>query len=351
MGRFLATVLALIGVSGAANGAPVTVVAFNVESGDASDHVISLQLEKSVGVDLWGLADVWDERGWPDRLKEGAAFDEGSAFGSILGETGGDSRLQVLYRQDRLRPLETEEIRDAQVSDREAAPLAARLRLDDEVEFWFVVVNLSDSDHRRLRQTRALADWAGRQSLPIVVAGTFRFGVAQGDEREASMDPLLDAGWRWARPGELVGTSCGDRDEIQDFVFLAGPAVSWGARSEVMFPQNNYCPDSGRTSSHRPVLANLEPEGNTPEITGSMPERQIRPFFPEEMDSSARVETPLAHDLPARGPSRSDSVPSQPGDPGAATGTEPSRAALMNRLEALQLEMEQLRRQIEALPD
>jgi len=36
--------------------APLTVVGFNIDSGGASDHVISLQLKESVGVDLWGLA-------------------------------------------------------------------------------------------------------------------------------------------------------------------------------------------------------------------------------------------------------------------------------------------------------
>jgi len=351
MGRSILGLLALVGISGAAAGAPLTVVGFNVESGDASDHVISLQLEKSVGVDLWGLVDVWDEGGWPQRLRDGAAAGEGTAFGQVLGESGGDSRLLVLYREDRLESLATEEIAGARVSAREPAPLAVRFRLDGGDEFWFLVVDLSATDGRRMEQARVLADWVGRQSLPVVAVGTFRFGAEPGGEDDPAMELLLDAGWRWSRPVEFIGTVCGDSGAIEDFVFLAGPGAPWGARSEVMYPQSNYCPDNGRTSNHRPVLANLDPAGGDPAITGSMPERQVRPFFPEEMDRSARVEPALAN-LPAPPDTSRSAVPTARHDIAAGpAGTPQTRAELMRRLEALEAEIIRLRQEIEVLED
>ncbi len=349
MGRSILGLLALVAISAAA-GAPLTVVGFNVESGDASDHVISLQLEKSVGVDLWGLVDVWDEGGWPERLRDGAAAGEGAAFGEVLGESGGESRVLVLYREDRLESLATEEIAGARVSEREPAPLAVRFRLDGRDEFWFLVVDLSASDGRRMEQARALADWVARQSLPVVAAGTFRFGVEAGGGDDPAMELLLGAGWRWPRPVDSIGTVCGDRDAIEDFVFLAGPGAAWGARSEVMYPQSNYCPDNGRTSNHRPVLANLDPAGGDPAITGSMPERQVRPFFPEEMDRSVESPPVLAN-LPALlDPSRS--TPTARHDIAAGSAGIPvTRAELMRRLEALELEVSRLRQEIVALED
>lgn len=85
-------------LAGPALSAPLSVVSFNIDSGGASDHVIALQLDKSVGVDIWGLSDVWDDGDWLERLLRGAASGEGSAFGLVLGETGGDSRLMAGYR-------------------------------------------------------------------------------------------------------------------------------------------------------------------------------------------------------------------------------------------------------------
>lgn len=366
MVRTLSCVIFLLALSGAAAAAPFTVVAFNVESGDASDHVISVQLENSVGVDLWGLADVWDEGGWPERLREGAGVGEDAAFGAVLGQTGGDSRLLVLYREDRLRQLATEEIAAAQVSDREPAPLAVRFRLDGEQDFWFLVVDLSDSEGRRMMQARALADWASRQTLPVVAGGTFRFGVKSSRDEDLAMGVLLESGWRWVLPVEFVGTACGSGSRIEDFVFLAGAGDAWGARAEVMYPQSNYCPDSGRTSNHRPVLANLAPAGGAPAITGSMPERQVQPFFPARLNQGEDRGSELANEVVSVTPSSPTPTTPVPASaysaptptnvasgsaPAAPVEAEPSREELLRRLEALETEAERLRRQIEAAPD
>lgn len=44
----------LVLCSGHTVAAPVTVVGFNIDSGDSSDHVISLQLKESLGGGLLG---------------------------------------------------------------------------------------------------------------------------------------------------------------------------------------------------------------------------------------------------------------------------------------------------------
>lgn len=351
MNRMFLTLVALWAPTVSPVAAPLTVVGFNVEAGDASDHVIALQLEKSLGVDLWGLADVWDEGGWPDRLRAGAAIGEGSEFGAVLGKTGGDSRLLVLYRQNRLQRLAEAEIMEARLSSREAAPLAVHFRLDDEVEFWFLVVNLADARDRRIRQAEALARWSAHQTLPVVAAGTFNFGVdAESGHPDAAMERLLMAGWQWIRPIEPVGTVCGSGDRVEDFIFLTDPGRDWGTRAQVMYSQSNYCPDSGRTSNHRPVQANLETAGKEPVITGSMPERQIRPFFPEELEPGERTEPALTI-VPEQTPSHAGAHPEGAGSDALADPENRSRAALLRRLQALEAEARELRREIEALPD
>jgi len=345
--------LALLALSVPVRAAPLTVVGFNIESGDSSDHVISLQLEKSVGVDLWGLVDVWDESGWPDRLREGAQEGENSEFGSVLGLSGGDSRILVLYRNSRLRQIGVEELAAAQASARRPAPLAVHFRLDDAEEFWFLTVHLSESEGRRLTQAQALTEWASTASLPVVAVGTFNFGVAEDAERtDKAMDVLLSSGWRLARPVQHVGTRCSGGDRMEDLVFLAGPNIPWSARTEVMYPQSNYCPDSGRTSNHRPVLANLETTGKAPVITGSMPDRQIRPFFPEEMDVSQRHKPALANQpVAVPSPSSPGPAPVAQSDVSVDSREADSREAILKRLEALEEEARQLRKELESLPD
>ncbi len=173
---------------GAAGAGTLAVVGFNVDSDDASDDFIAAQLAKSAGIDVWGLTEVWDKRDWPETMRLGAEAGAGAAYLSILGTTGGDERSMILFRGDRLELLAQEEITEAQASDREAAPLVARLRLVDGPEFLFMVVNLSDQDSRRRKQIEALAAWANRQALPVVAIGSFFFEL----DVDRPVDPDLD---------------------------------------------------------------------------------------------------------------------------------------------------------------
>lgn len=363
-------------LAGQALSAPLSVVGFNIESGGSSDHVIALQLDKSVGVDIWGLGDVWDDGEWLNRLQRGAASGEGSDFGLLLGETGGTSRLMAVYRQSRLEYLSHEEIASAQASKRAPAPLAVRFRLDGNTEFQFLIVDLSESRKRRATQVDALVAWAAAQPLPVVAVGTFNFGLAtDGSGGSGELETLTSAGWKWVMPTTPVGTYCDGRSPVQDFVFLAGPASAWGGRSDVMFPQKNYCPDDERTSDHRPVLANLDTAGGDPVVTGSMPAREIRPFFPDAVLTGSDAQIELAgdpqpvqqkvpdhsgHAAPAAATSTPPAVaPAAAGVPTALPVAQPapapvgtaSKADLLRRLERLEAEVRSLRREIEAQPE
>jgi hypothetical protein len=357
-------VAATLLLAGQAVAAPLSVVGFNIESGDSSDHVIALQLDKSVGVDIWGLSDVWDDGDWLERLQRGATSGEGSDFGLLLGETGGTSRLLAIYRQTRLRYLGHEEVDSAQASRREPAPLAVRFLLDGETEFLFLIVHLSESDKRRAGQVEAIVKWTAGQTLPVVSVGTFNFGLdTDGGGGQGELGELATAGWQWVRPETPLGTYCGGRDVVQDFVFVAGAASDWGARSDVMFPQNNYCPDDERTSDHRPILANLDTRGGAPVVTGSMTARAIRPFFPDTLIAESDAQIELANEpqpvpavtvdpraqMPGAAPGQPAPAPDRVAEmPRTAVVERPGKAELLRRLERLEAEVRSLRREIEA---
>ena len=77
--------------------------------------------------------------------------------------------------------------------------------------------------------------------------------------------------WKWLRPEKLIDSNWSDTDpklpddqridrypdSILDFIFVAGPAQQWQAKSWVVVRPGDF-PDSGETSDHRPVAAVVE---------------------------------------------------------------------------------------------
>ena len=240
----------------------LTVVGFNVESGGASPTVIAKNfVAKTKGVDVWGFSEVDGEKA-ARILQQGAIASGSGNFESVLGTTGRSDRLLVLYNRDRLEYLGREELDRVNPSGRVRSTLVVRLRSrDGGPEFLFAVNHLYRSDDRaRHEQATALNRWAREQQLPIVAAGDYNFDwsvASGGKERDRGYDNLTaDGVFQWVRPQNLLPTHCSQQHaSILDFVFVAGGARAWPATSEILFPEESYCPDDLTTSDHRPVAA------------------------------------------------------------------------------------------------
>ncbi len=292
---------------------------------------------------------------------EAAAVDEGSEFGAIAGATGGGNRNAILYRRDRLRLLGSEELTDVPARQSGAAPLVARFLLDGEQELMFAVVRLSDRERRRAEESRRLAQWAAEQVLPIIAVGTFAFEVTEDNGvADQDMSNMLTAsGWIWAKPEPLRATHCAQGRRLKDLILLGGGARDWQFRSRVMFPQNNYCGDSDRSSDHRPVLAVLTPAGSAPAAGGRMPERQVMPLFPAKVrlktDKDPGQQTGIA--APADFITEEDRVSeptgSSEGLAGGSGTVDPDgrREAILERIEELEGEIRVLRKELESLAE
>ncbi len=374
--RFALLTVLVLGCGGGAWAAPLTVVAFNVESDGSSDLVIGHQLERSSDVDLWGLTEIYRKGGWVEKMRSAAGVGEGAEFGAVVGRTGRDNESLVLYRSDRLRLLGSEELAAAAGGRNDPAPLVARFQLDGSEIFLFVLVRLSDRESTRRQQAEALADWAAQQTLPVIAAGTFGFGVPEGGTAGDAAMSLLTAraDWEWVRPPDAYATACGQPRLVQDFVFAGGAAKDWAGQAEVMFRQSNYCADgeSGRSSDFRPVLAGFHTDGTPGGIVGAMPEREVGPLLPADV---ARGEVREVRDE-GRGPQGADprlpplvteagsspspNPPVTPSDeprPAPPQGSaapaaggpaaDPEREALLRRLEALEREAQAIRRELE----
>ena len=82
---------------------------------------------------------------------------------------------------------------------------------------------------------------------------------------------IKDGVWEWLQPEELIDSNWSDLnprlpddqrtdrypDSILDFIFVAGPAQQWQAKSWVVVRPGDF-PDSEETSDHRPVAAVVE---------------------------------------------------------------------------------------------
>ena len=158
---------------------------------------------------------------------------------------------------------------------RHRSPLVGHFR-DRESGVGFVVTvnHLARGNASvRRRQAGGLRKWAEAQSLPLIAIGDyhfdFNFHTMTGNK---AFQLFSKSGmWKWVRPEELIDSNWSDNnprlplaqrtdrypDSILDFIFVAGPAKAWQAKSWVVVRPGDF-PDSDETSDHRPVAAVVE---------------------------------------------------------------------------------------------
>lgn len=261
--QILASLLALV-LSGPAWAQTLTVAGFNVESGAANPNVIAEQIGPLDGIDLWGFSEVKNSTE-ARALEQGAEDGEGATFESILGTTGAEDRLLIVYNSDRLELVRSGELQDLNIGGNVRAPLWARFRLKPSgPEVIFMVNHLYRGNTAgRHAQAQGLATWVQSQTAPVIATGDYNFDwhFQTGDTNHDRGYDLMTAGgfFRWVRPpAPLVPTNCSFHQSVLDFVFVSGDAQRWQAESEILFPEASYCPDTASTSDHRPVLARFD---------------------------------------------------------------------------------------------
>jgi hypothetical protein len=265
---FLASLTVLF--SGLASAAELNVAFFNVESDHSERRTIGAQITRyyrDFQIDLWAFAEVWDDdwrREFVDDISKAhdRATREGIEFRTVFGETGGDNRLLVVYNPARLEVVASQELAGLDIRRSNPAPLAIHFRLRGGPEFMFLVARLDRyREEAREQAAEGLNRWVTQQTLPVVVGGTFGFGWStkdNGASREAGFDKLVGGDvLTWVRPSRVVATECGPARNVDDFIFVGGPARDWPIKTRVLSDAPNYCPDSDLTSSHRPLLARI----------------------------------------------------------------------------------------------
>lgn len=261
----LSTLALLAGAPAHAQDERLTVVSWNVESGDANATVLARRIRDYQGVDLWGLSEV-ESNAWLSLFETAAEDGENADFRRVLGTTGGGDRLAILYNADRFELVRSFELADINIGGRVRAPLIAQLRLRTTGDELLFMVNhlYRGSSEGRHQQARMLNAWAAQQTPPVVAVGDYNFdwSVTAGEtDHDLGFDRLTEGGvFVWVRPATLVRTQCsegssGSGGSVLDFVFVANAARTWQATSTIDTAPGD-CPDPGnQQSDHRPVRA------------------------------------------------------------------------------------------------
>src|SRR5512134_446311 len=125
--KIFVSLLALV-LAGPAWAQTLKVAGFNVESGAANPNVIAEQIGPLDGIDLWGFSEVKNSTE-ARALQQGAEDGESGSCESILGTTGGQDRLLIVYNGNRLELVGTGELHDLNIGGGVRAPLWARFRI------------------------------------------------------------------------------------------------------------------------------------------------------------------------------------------------------------------------------
>jgi len=246
----------------------LTVVSWNIQSGQADPQQVATRIRAFQDVDVWGFSEVQNDAA--AAILETAAEDgENADFRRIVGTTGGEDRLVIIYDSNRFRRINDFQLHNINQGNHRA-PLVAQLR--DQTtgqEFLFMVNHLARANTAlRHRQAGLLRRWAETQTLPVIAVGDYNFDwrVEDGDSNhDLGYDRITeDEVFTWVRPEHLVRSQCSeDFDSVLDFVFVANPVPSWSSSSEIIVVQGD-CPDNDLTPDHRPVIARFEMQEPVP---------------------------------------------------------------------------------------
>jgi endonuclease/exonuclease/phosphatase family metal-dependent hydrolase len=236
----------------------VTIVGWNVQSGDADPEAVANRMAAFTGVDVWGLSEVMSA--WEPTLTASAGVGEAATFASVLGTTGGADRLLLIHDTERLELLEYQELHHINLGGSVRSPLVARYRLRGTGQEFRVMVNhlYRTNDQRRREQSELLSEWAATVTTPLLAIGDYNYDwrVEDGEDHHDEGFDLLtaDRHLTWLRPAVLVRTQYAQSyaAAVLDFAFLADPTGVVGGASRIVVEPGDF-PDDTRTPDHRPI--------------------------------------------------------------------------------------------------
>lgn len=248
---------------------PISVLAWNLESGGNDPNVIAAQLTDLAGFDIYCLSEVHAGNfgKYTNALPAG--------FVSANSSLGGGDRLQIIFDSNRFELLQQRELHDHGEyklnNGNHRSPLFVRLKDRATGTEFIVMTNHLARRNATLRKEQAIGmrEWARDQNVAVINIGDFNmdynFLTQQGNDAFPEM--LRDNVWSWVTPEEFIDTNWSDPDDdgkdnypdsMLDFAFVAGPAKDWNPVCRAIVRDGDF-PDDDTTSDHRPIELRLTP--------------------------------------------------------------------------------------------
>ncbi|MCG8527625.1 MAG: hypothetical protein MI748_14690 [Opitutales bacterium] len=255
----------------------IKTLSWNIESGESSLNQISTYLSDLEGYDIIGLSEV--DPAWAANLVSAAEGGEGAKgnsianFSYVIGSSGFDTRLMIIWDTDRFElvgsAVELDNLNSATLSHRSPLYITLRRRVD-HTSFIFMVNHLARGDEAlRNAQAQGLKSWAMEQTLPIIAAGDYNFDYDLDEGTgNAAFNIMLDpvsvtedqvttpvTVWEWLKPTKMIKSqSSQSYNSILDFVFVANMPGNWVYSSEILLTQIPFVDDTTH-ADHRPIDA------------------------------------------------------------------------------------------------
>ncbi|MBB3303301.1 endonuclease/exonuclease/phosphatase family metal-dependent hydrolase [Rhizobium sp. BK077] len=287
--NFLACLAMCCVLAGSAIAADLRIATFNTESDDDTQPAKVAETIAAMGsFDLLAVQEVESA----DTLKAytEAAAKQGGRWRFVISESGVNvdreaDLLGIIYRTDRLRQLETNELHlirskpDGTKYGRTDWSLRGALSLrlldlqtGDEFRVTTVHLKCCNEPGTRTHQAALLAEELAKSTVPNIVLGDTNIPIEPGDDHPDSANfPAFTSlgpgsGRIWLRPVTAIKTQCSpDFNSMLDQIYV--PTGTVGA-AEILFPEASYCSkDAEGYSDHRPVVAQVK------SLAG--PERQL----------------------------------------------------------------------------
>jgi hypothetical protein len=345
----------LLAITVAAAG-ELRLIAWNVESGGADPETVSEDITDLDGYDVWGLSEV--DQDDAEMYAEAAAEGEWNNVEYVLGTTGGNDRLLIMWNPAKVRMIEALELMEFRAQTGRA-PLVVKLQeLPNGPQFWFMLNHLHrGSPAKRMEQTLGVRGWMSEQTTPVFAMGDWNYDYAipngPGNPAFNAMSEAVDL--RWIRPPEFVRTQS-SFNSVLDMLWINQEALAWNPRSKIIQRSTDFQPVQLR-SDHRPVDAkfNTNPllaDGTSPAALMSITALAATPTGSAsslERAARARRSALAAPGLGSRPPSTVvpgiESTTISPGSPAAdSRAAATSDAQILRQLEALRQQVEALER-------
>lgn len=244
---------------------------FNVESDlDTQAERVAEDFARLPPLHVWALQEVADQETL-DLFVETLSETTGFQYAGHMGASGSghNNHLAFAYIQQAFTDVAFEEI-DGIGSSRH--PLIMRAASPSGQPLTFVNTHLTRGDERaREGEARSLRTWiTNHDDEALVLMGTFNFDYDFRGSRTGGNQAFVTFSRgghvSWPQPMCIANETCpvtGSQCNAQysnflDFIFLAGAAFDWRARTDLAFLGEEYCRRDPRGySDHRPLMGQI----------------------------------------------------------------------------------------------